>query len=946
MTTKHLAFTSALSALRGALALTAVAACSSDHAPPDVVGPASGFDPASADSPRLDPAEIGKDRAVNLSIYRNRRFSPEERAADLVSRMTLAEKASQMISSRAPAIPSLGIPAYGWWNEAAHGVAREQVNDRGNPPNTVNTTSYPVDLSLGSTWNPELMYREAVLISDEAREVFRENKLNLNFYAPTINLARDPRWGRNDEAFSEDPVLTAAISAQFVNGMEGKDQQGRLLVEGGGYLKVNTTLKHYAANNSEFNRRRGSSDMDERTLREYYTAQFRDVIRSSDPASIMSAYNRVNGVPVAASIQLKEVLARSIFGFQGFFTSDCDAIREIQSGHKWQPPGYPHPLDAVERHAFAAVAGEDLNCNWGYHDSYSYANTLVDAVARAIPTPTGIFNENDVDPLVTRLFAARIRLGEFDDDARVPWVTQARARVAPGTWTNSDDNGAITQTPERLAMAREVGAEAIVLLKNSETRRKDGSTGKLLPLQVPRAGEFRLAVIGTYANPAEVFLGGYSSDQGPAGNANAVNGYSGIKAAVQAINPAAVVDFYPGVTPETLTEVDPASVAAAAEYDVVVVYVGTDGRHSREDVDRSTLALPGAQAELIRQVAAQNPSTVVYMETVGQMDVGSFEPGVAALLWSSYNGQRKGEALADVLLGAHNPSGRLPFTWYANLSDLPPIDDYAIRPTESSLGRTYMYFQGAVTYPFGHGLSYTRFRYSNLSTNQASVDANGALRVSVNVSNVGRTAGDEVVQLYVSTPGARAALERPRKRLRAFQKISLRSLESRTVSFDLRIADLAFFDEGQGRYTVDAGTYGIQIARSAADADIAAQTSVTVTGALQPVPAVVTARPQIAGDHELGIQQRVFFPVGAEIDPQLTVSLSDESVHGYITKGASRPLPEGMRVSFESNRPRVVSVDGAGTLRAVAPGVATVTASVEYRGVTAKVDFVIYVRST
>ncbi|WP_437738182.1 glycoside hydrolase family 3 C-terminal domain-containing protein [Sorangium sp. So ce1335] len=945
MTIKHVGFTRALSAFRGALALTAVAACSSDHAPPDVGEPAPGLDPAGAAS-LIGPAEIWKERVSDLPIYRNRRYSPEERAADLVSRMTLAEKASQMISSRAPAIPALGIPAYGWWNEAAHGVAREQVNDRGNPPNTINTTSYPVDLSLGSTWNPELMYREARMISDEAREVFSDNKLNLNFYAPTINLARDPRWGRNDEAFSEDPVLTAAISAQFVNGMEGKDQRGRLLVDSGGYLKVNTTLKHYAANNSEFNRRNGTSDMDERTLREYYTAQFRDVIRAARPASIMSAYNRVNGVPVAASIQLKEVLARSTFGFRGFFTSDCDAIREIQSGHRWQPPGYPHPLDAYERHAFAAVAGEDLNCNWGYHDSYSYANTLVEAVAREIPTPTGTFNENDVDPLVTRLFAARIRLGEFDDDARVPWVTRARARVPQGTWTNSDDNGAITQTPERLAMAREVGAEAIVLLKNSETRRKDGSTGTLLPLRVPASGAFRLAVIGTYANPAEVFLGGYSSDQGPAGHANTVSGYSGVRAAVQAINPAAVVDFYPGVTPGTLTEVDAASVAAAADYDAVVVYVGTDERHSREDVDRRTLDLPGAQAELIRQVAAQNPSTIVYMETVGQMEVGGFEPDVAALLWSSYNGQRKGEALADVLLGAQNPSGRLPFTWYTNLSDLPPIDDYAIRPTEGSRGRTYMYFEGPVTYPFGHGLSYTRFEYSDLQTDQQEVDANGTLRVSVSVSNAGSVAGQEVVQLYVSTPDAPAALERPRKRLRAFQKIALGPQESRTVRFDLRIADLAFFDEAQGRYTVDAGTYGVQIARSAADQDVAQQALVTVTGALRAVPAVVTAKPQIVGDHDLGIQQRVFFPVGAEIDPQLTVSLSDETLHGYITKGASGPLPEGMRVSFESNRPRVVSVDGDGAIRTIAPGVATVTASVEYRGVTAKVDFVIYVRST
>src|SRR3954452_2067766 len=227
----------------------------------------------------------GAARAAETPIYLDASYAPAERAADLVSRMTLAEKATQMNSSQAAAIPRLGVQAYGWWNEALHGVAFEQLTNNANATNLTHTTSYPVNLSLGSTWDPGLMYREATQISDEAREGVRGNVLGLDFYSPTVNLGRDPRWGRNDETFSEDPLLTAAIAGQFVNGMEGKDRHGHLLRKGGGYLKTITTIKHYAANNSEVDRRTGSANMDERTLREYYTDQFRRIVENAHPGS-------------------------------------------------------------------------------------------------------------------------------------------------------------------------------------------------------------------------------------------------------------------------------------------------------------------------------------------------------------------------------------------------------------------------------------------------------------------------------------------------------------------------------------------------------------------------------------------------------------------------------------------------------------------------------------
>ncbi|MFD0522608.1 glycoside hydrolase family 3 C-terminal domain-containing protein [Paractinoplanes durhamensis] len=847
--------------------------------------------------------------AADAPVYLDPSYSPVERAADLAARMTLPEKASQMNSSQSAAIPRLGIAAYGWWNEAGHGVAREGTRNGGGPPTLINTTSYPVDLSLGSTWNPDLIYREATLISDETREIFRNNTLDLSLYSPTVNLARDPRWGRNDEAFSEDPLLTAALAGQFVNGLQGQTPSGETQ---NGYLKTIATIKHFAANNSEFNRVNGSSDMDERTLREYYTAQFRDLIRNSSPGSIMSAYNRVNGIPAPASVHLNDTLARQTFGFGGYFTSDCDAVYEIQAGHHWQPANAAAPLDQFGRTAYAQSAGEDLNCNAGYKDGKNYGNTIPAAVAQHITTDTGIYNENDVDVSLVRLLTARIATGEFDAEAQVPWVAAARARLAPGTWTNADTNAAVTETPERLAMAREVAGESTVLLKNDRG---------LLPLRVPATGAYRVAVIGTYANPPTMYLGGYSSIQGSAGVAKSVTTYAGVRAAVLAANPDATVDYLPASDP-----------AAAAGYDVVIVHAGTDDTTAREAHDRADLALPGGQAELIAQVVAANPRTVVYLETVGQVDL---PPGVPAVLWSSYNGQQKGAALADVLTGAVNPSGHLPFTWYADLAQLPPIGDYAIRPTATTLGRTYQYFTGDVTYPFGHGLSYTRFRYGNVRVDRHRVDADGTILVSADVTNVGRTTGADVAQLYVRTP---AAADRPKQRLAGFRKITLRPGQTSQVTFRVSVPSLAYFDEAAGRYRVDPGRYELRVADSSAGRG--SRANVAVTGTLHAVPEVVTPRPVAVGDAALGISQRVVFGTGSRIDPQLTVSLTDETLAGYRTLGDSTPLPAGMRVRYTSNRPDVVSAD----LVALQPGVATVTATVDYRGRTARGTFVVLVR--
>ena len=495
-----------------------------------------------------------------------------------------------------------------------------------------------------------------------------------------------------------------------------------------------------------------------------------------------------------------------------------------------------------------------------------------------------------------------------------------------------------------------------MLLKNATTTRKDGSTGKLLPISVPSSGAFKVLVLGSYANNSNFYLGGYSSIQSATGQANEVTPYAGIKSAIQAIDPSAQVDYLKGFTDtgtnagNCCTTIDPAAVAAAADYDYVVVYAGMDstasnGTTGTEDRDRTSLALPGVQDQLISQVAAVNPNTIAAMETIGPQDVTSFEPTTKAILWSSYNGMRKGEALADALLGTYNPSGRTPETWYQNVGQIPSIYSYALRPVGPN-GRTYMYYNGPVSFPFGYGLSYTTFDFSKLHISNRNPRADDTINVSVDATNTGSRDGNEIVQMYVNTPNADPSLERPIKRLAGFQKVFLAAGQTKSVTMPIKIADLAFYNEADQRFEVGQGAYGIQIATSSADSDIAAQSTITVHDGLTPQPSVLTAQPRImATDAARGISQRVMFPEGVAIDPGLTVAMNDDSLYGWIGPGHSKRFPAGLTFKYSTNRPGVVSVDGHGLIRTVANGVATVTATASYHGKSASTSFVVRVLS-
>ncbi len=310
---------------------------------------------------------------------------------------------------------------------------------------------------------------------------------------------------------------------------------------------------------------------------------------------------------------------------------------------------------------------------------------------------------------------------------------------------------------------------------------------------------------------------------------------------------------------------------AAAGYDYVIAVAGMDqsassGTTGVEDRDRTAITLPGQQGQLIAQLAAANPNTVAYMETIGPQDVTSFEPTTSAILWSSYNGMRKGESLADVLLGAYNPSGRTNGIWYQTNAQIPSVTDYTIRPVGPT-GRTYMYYNGPLQYPFGYGLSYSTFAYSNLQVDNHTPAADDTVTVSADVTNTSSSDGNEIVELYASTPNADASLERPLKRLEGFQKVFLAAGQTKTVTFPLKIADLAFFSNADGRWEVDNGAYGIQISTSSADADIRLQDTITVGGSITPKPSVLTARPRIAATDDVrGIAQRVLFPENVDVD--------------------------------------------------------------------------------
>ncbi|MFI3206671.1 MAG: glycoside hydrolase family 3 N-terminal domain-containing protein, partial [Clostridia bacterium] len=407
------------------------------------------------------------------------KLSFEERACDLVSRMSLEEKLTQLAAVTTAEIPHLGVSEYKWWGEALHGISR--MPDSDDPKfekyeQKQTASSFPIDLSMGSTWNKDLVHRLATVIGDEGRAFANEdpsNVMGLTFWSPTINLMRDPRWGRAEENYSEDAFLTSEIAGEFVRGMQGDDEK---------YLKVASTLKHFAANNSEVNRHSGSSDCDDRTLREFYMRAFKDITEKHHPECVMTSYNRINDIPMSVNTYMLDTILRRTWGFNGHVVTDCGGLGNIinEHQHNWKPNGHEGKYKGKEVAADAMKAGVDINCGYVYRTFTSAA------------VASGLLPEEVLDKTVVRLFTTRMRTGEFDP-----------AEIMPYSVVNGYSKNAKIRRPHSALLSEKVSDQSVVLIKNEPNSQGD----KLLPIDTNKYKN--ILIMGEQYG--KVLLGGYSN---------------------------------------------------------------------------------------------------------------------------------------------------------------------------------------------------------------------------------------------------------------------------------------------------------------------------------------------------------------------------------------------------------------------------------------------------
>ena len=633
----------------------------------------------------------------------------EQRAKDLIARMTLEEKASLMTFSSAP-VEALGIPAYNWWNEALHGVGRNGK-----------ATVFPQPIGMAASFDVPLLEQVFTAVSDEARIKNRQAQeaghvgqyQGLTFWTPNINIFRDPRWGRGMETYGEDPYLTGELGMAVVRGLQGPSDAPM--------LKAQACAKHFAVHSGpESSRHRFDAHVSERDLRETYLPAFKDLVVKAGVEEVMIAYNRFRGVPCGANDYLINTILRGEWGYKGLIVSDCWAIRDF-----YAPDCHGYSVDKAHAAAAALHAGTDLNCG----DSYP---AIPEAVAK------GLLDEADVDRSLTRLLSARIRLGELDGNV-APWASLKDGEV---------------EGPEHLALSRKMARESLVLLQNRD---------QVLPLQEGA----RIALIGPNADDRQMQWGNYNPVP-----EKTVTLLDALKARVPGLlcfEACGIVA--PG---EPVADV----LKKLEDIDIVVFAGGISPRFEGEEMkvpfpgfdggDRTDIQLPAPQRELLQALHLAGKKVVLVNFSGSAMGLVPETESCDAILQAWYPGEEGGTALADVLFGDVAPSGKLPVTFYTGIEQLPDFEDYAMK------GRTYRYFTGKPLFPFGFGLSYTRFAYG-----QAQVKGK---RIRIPVTNTGSMDADEVVQLYVRRP---ADTEGPLKSLRGFRRVHIPAGETAVVEFVL-----------------------------------------------------------------------------------------------------------------------------------------------------------------
>lgn len=699
--------------------------------------------------------------------FQNPDLDLEVRVNDLIARLTLNEKV-QLMKHQSPAIERLGVPAYDWWNEALHGVARTSEK----------VTVYPQAIGLAATFDTEAVRKAADYTSSEGRALFNEDLKagktgaryrGLTYWTPNINIFRDPRWGRGQETYGEDPFLTAMIGESFVRGLEGDDAK---------YLKAVACAKHYAVHSGpEHNRHSFDARASLFDLWDTYLPAFRHLVTKAKVHGIMCAYNRFEGQPCCGNNELLHNILRNQWNFDGYVTSDCWGVSDFAKFHK------THKTD-VEAVSVAVLTGTDLECGNLYQ-------LLEQGVNR------GLITEKDIDVSLGRLFTILFKIGMFDPADMVPYASIGRD---------------VLECDAHKQQAYEMAQKSMVLLKNNKN---------ILPLNKNKVK--RIALIGPNADNGHTQLANYYGV--PTDN---VTPYKSLQ---RRFGDKIQIDYIKGINIMSKLEDGPsfAEIAREARKADVIVFVGgisadyegeagdagADGYGAFVSGDRMTMALPKIQTELMQELKKTGRPLVLVNMSGSVMSFEWESQNADAILQAWYGGQAAGDAIVDVLFGDYNPAGRMPLTTYMSDKDLPPFEDY------SMVNRTYRYFKGDVRYPFGYGLSYTKFDYSSIE-NKPVIKTGEGVDVKVTVTNTGDRDGEEVVQLYLVHPENNNRPV-PVCALKGFKRVDLSKGESRTLTFTLTPEELGLTDEkgnlvqgagevkiyaGGGQPEKSTGTYG------------------------------------------------------------------------------------------------------------------------------------------